>query len=111
MNHKAFWNFLFVFLIVCYIAFQVYQSSNIKTAIIVFVYTVMLCSVIFYLFQIKRRNYLSANMLAIGLGYIWVLITSMIVNDVILTMAMFGGVTIGILIVFIYRIMKRRIKK
>lgn len=51
---KIFWNFLFVFLIVCYITFQVYQSSNVQTAIFFFSYTVLFSSVIFYLFHVKN---------------------------------------------------------
>lgn len=72
----------------------------------------LFCTIIFYLLQvIETGPSVRKYALAIGLGFIWLLDTSLIVNNAILTVAMFGGVALGILIVFIYRIVKRRINK
>lgn len=100
--------YLFVLLSISYITFQVYQLSNFQTAMIVLMYTALFSAVLCYFFLVKENQSIFEIIFSIGLGYLWVFITWLILDDVIYIIGAFGGVTLGIIICLVYRLNKKQ---
>lgn len=108
INHQKILRYLFVLLSISYITFQVYQLSNFQTAMIVLMYTALFSAVLCYFFLVKENQSIFEIIFSIGLGYLWVFITWLILDDVIYIIGALGGVTLGIIICLVYRLNKKQ---
>ena len=93
-----------ILLLLVFLLSQVFIYSEFWNALIISVYTLIFCWVIYYLFNTKNKRYLFKVFIPIILGYTWALITSLILKDFYLTTGMFGGITLGVIISLVYHL-------
>ena len=102
------YEYLLLLLIVMVFAVYVHKEVGLLFSVIFFIYTAIPGLFLYYLFYIKKIKLNLRFILLIVFGYLWATVTSFFINDIYVSIALFFGISIGILASFLYHFYKNR---
>lgn len=91
-----------------FMAIYVHEQVDLFWAIVFFIYTSIPSLILYYLFFIKKLNLNLRLILLIVFGYLWATLTSLLMKETYISIALFFGISIGSLASLFYHFIKSR---
>lgn len=105
---KIGYDFLLLLAIVMFMAVYVNAQVDLFVSIVFFIYTSIPSLILYYLFYIKKIETNLRLILLVVFGYLWAALTSFFIKETYISIALFSGISIGVLASFLYHLNKGR---
>lgn len=104
------YGFLFLLTIVVFMTVYINSQVSLFLSVIFFIYTSIPGLILYYLFYLKKVEFKLRFILLVVFGYSWATLTSLLIKETYINVAIFSGISIGILASFFSHFIKNRKK-
>lgn len=101
-------DYLLLLGIAMFMAVYVNAEVNLFSAIVFFIYTSIPTLILYYLFYIKKIKSNLKFLLMIVFGYSWAILTSFLIKETYISIALFFGISIGVLASLFHHLNNRK---